>query len=122
MTKKVFVYIWEYLVKEEYTPQFEKVYGPEGDWVQLFKKSKGHIATDLHQDIANTYRYMTVDTWNSKEDRDSFRTTYSKEFENLDAHCERFMEKEELIGEFYSDMNRSQRFSKQTTKENQENT
>lgn len=102
MTNKVFVYIWEYKVKEEYILEFEKVYGPEGDWIKLFKKSKGYIATDLHQDISNTHRFLTVDTWNTKEDRDNFRNRYSKEFELLDEHCESFTEKEKLIGEFYS--------------------
>ena len=106
MTKKVFVYIWEYIVKEECLSEFEKIYGPEGDWVQLFKKAKGYFATDLHQSISNTNRFITVDYWSTKEDRDNFRKKYSKEFALLDEHCERFTEQERLIGDFDTTLNR----------------
>jgi len=107
MTKKGFVYIWEYIVREGCLSEFEKIYGPEGDWVQLFKKAKGYIATDLHQDISNANRFITIDSWNTKEDRDDFRKKYSNEFELLDEHCESFTEREKLIGDFDSTMNRS---------------
>lgn len=87
--------------------KFEKIYGPEGDWVQLFKKAKGYIATDLHQDISNANRFITIDSWNTKEDRDDFRKKYSKEFELLDKHCDGFTVREKLIGDFDSIMNGS---------------
>lgn len=106
MLKKVFVYIWEYTVKDDCIMEFERMYGPEGNWVELFKRSKGFIATDLHQDISNRKRFITVDIWNSKEDRDSFRKSFSKEFEQLDEQCERFTERETLIGDFESTLNR----------------
>ncbi len=95
--KKVFVYIWEYIVKDKYQAKFEKIYGPDGDWVQLFGKAQGYITTDLHQDISNKKRFITVDFWNTKEDRDNFRMKYSEEFELLDEHCETFTNKEKLI-------------------------
>ena len=100
MTKKIFVYIWEYIVREEYLAEFQKIYGPEGDWVRLFKNAKGYIGTDLHQDISNSTRFISVDCWNTREDRDYFRKEYSREFELLDKHCERFTQSENLIGEF----------------------
>jgi len=104
--KKGFVYIWEYLVKEEHQTEFENIYGPEGEWVQLFRKAEGYITTDLHQDISNTNRFITVDFWNTKKDRDSFRKKYSKEFELLDEHCELFTNQEKLIGDFDTIVNR----------------
>jgi quinol monooxygenase YgiN len=102
MTGKVFVYIWEFFVKEGCRSEFKKYYGPEGDWVLLFRKAKGYISTDLHQDISNVHRFITVDSWNSKEDRDNFQKEYSNEFELLDKQCERFTEHEHLIGNFES--------------------
>ena len=40
-TEKPFMYGWEYIVKEETKLDFERIYGPNGDWVQLFQKVKG---------------------------------------------------------------------------------
>ncbi len=102
MAKKRFVYIWEYLVKEAYLSEFEKAYGPEGDWVQLFKKASGYLSTDLHQDDSNRLRFLTVDSWETKKDRDDFLNKYSKEFEILDTHCEGFTEREIWLGDFDS--------------------
>jgi len=102
MTTKVFVYIWEYIVKEEHLEEFKRIYGPAGDWTQLFIKADGYIATDLHQDISNPKRFMTVDFWKTTDDRDNFRNQFSKEFRALDEHCESLTKREKLIGDFNS--------------------
>lgn len=102
MTKKVFAYIWEYIVKENHLGEFKRIYEPEGDWAQLFRKADGYLATDLHQDKSNPNKFVTVDFWKTKGDRDNFRNQFSEEFKALDEHCERFTEREELIGDFDS--------------------
>ena len=104
--KKVFVYIWEYIVKEEYQTEFKRAYGPDGDWVQLFGNADDYITTDLHQDISNSKRFVTVDFWNTKDDRDKFQNQFSKEFKILDENCEKFTEQEKLLGDFDSYINR----------------
>ena len=106
MTKKVFVYIWKYIVIEEHLEEFKRIYEPEGDWAQLFKKADGYLATDLHQDKSNAKKFVTVDFWKTKDDRDNFRNQFSEEFKALDEHCESFTEREELIGDFDSYTNR----------------
>lgn len=105
MTKEVFVYIWEYIVKEEHLEEFKRIYGLAGNWVQLFRRADGYIATNLHQDISDPKRFITVDFWNTKEDRNNFRKQFSKEFELLDQHCESFTEREKLMGDFNSYIN-----------------
>ena len=102
MTKKGFVYIWEYLVKTEHLTEFKHLYGPDGDWVKLFKNCKGYVTTNLHQDINNPQRFVTVDLWSSKIDRDNFRIKYSKEFTALDEFCEDFTQNESFLGDFES--------------------
>lgn len=98
----VFVYIWEYIVKEEFIEKFKVIYGPDGDWVKLFKKGSGYIETHLHQDISNPKRFITVDFWSSKAHRDKFQNQYSKEFNQLDHACQKFTDSEKLIGDFHS--------------------
>lgn len=93
-------YIWEYLVKEEFTSEFERAYGPDGDWVKLFSRAEDYIKTELQQDISNPLRYITIDYWKSKEARDNFRKQFAKEFEELDKRCEELTVKEVFIGDF----------------------
>ncbi|GJM29058.1 MAG: hypothetical protein DHS20C17_16930 [Cyclobacteriaceae bacterium] len=105
-TEKVFVYIWEYLVKEDCLLDFKQYYDPEGEWVQLFRKGTGYIATELHQDVSNPRRFITIDYWKTIHYRDRFRYEFSKEFQTLDKLCEDFTEKEILIGDFDTYINK----------------
>ncbi|MFZ1809119.1 MAG: antibiotic biosynthesis monooxygenase [Cyclobacteriaceae bacterium] len=100
MPTKVFTYVWEYCVKPEHQDAFEHAYGPHGDWIQLFKKGMGHVATELHQDINNTNRFVTVDYWISKEAFDNFKIQFHEEFKALDKRFEVYTISEKHIGDF----------------------
>ena len=98
--KQVFVYVWEYIVKAEKKSAFERIYGADGDWANLFNRDAGYLGTELHQDISNNLRYLTVDYWVSKKARDNFREKFSVEFERLDEKCESLTEREIFLGDF----------------------
>lgn len=101
-TKEIFVYVWEYTVKREAQADFERMYGPQGDWVQLFQKSEGYLGTELHHDISEELRYVTADYWVSQAARDAFRGQFAQEFRELDQYCETLTEREIFLGDFVS--------------------
>ncbi|HKK09177.1 MAG TPA: antibiotic biosynthesis monooxygenase, partial [Gemmatimonadota bacterium] len=80
--------------------RFEQVYGPDGDWVRLFRKARGHHSTRLLRDEAAPGRYLTVDEWESRSAFDAFRARFSGAFEALDERCASLTSTEELIGHF----------------------
>jgi len=43
----MFLALWEYEVKPGCEERFEKVYGPEGNWAQLFRRDPHCIQTRL---------------------------------------------------------------------------
>jgi heme-degrading monooxygenase HmoA len=112
MINEVFVYIWEYIVKEEYLTEFNSAYGPYGDWVKLFKKADGYIATDLHQDTSNLKRFVTIDFWKTKNDKDNFLNQFYKEYKLLDEKCEKFTTSEKLLGNYNSFVSRFKSLNK----------
>ena len=93
-----YAYIWEYSVRPECVADFEKAYGPSGDWVELFKRAKGYVRTELHRDRRNVNRYVTIDYWDSMEAWEAFRAGMSSEFDAIDARCEDFTLTEREIG------------------------
>jgi heme-degrading monooxygenase HmoA len=105
MKKIVFVYIWEYIVKTDHMTEFIRFYEPEGAWIQLFRKAEGYLRTDLHKDRSNPRRFLTVDYWNTKKDRDNFRNQFSEEYIALDECSENYTKREEFLGEFDSYFN-----------------
>lgn len=97
-----FVYVWEFLVREEQLQTFCRIYGPAGEWVELFRRAEGYRRTELYRDVDNPRRFVTSDFWASKTARDAFRETFRKDFVELDERCEGVTEKERFLGDFYS--------------------
>ncbi len=95
-----FCYIWNYEVKAEAIARFREAYEADGDWVQLFRQHPGYIRTELLRDIHEPSKFITIDYWKSRTDRDDFRRKFSKEFEDLDKICEGYTVNETLIGDF----------------------
>ena len=95
-----YVYVWEFLVRPERAEAFERAYGPQGEWVALFKRSPGYISTLLLKDKARQDRYLTIDRWRSEDDCQQFRARYEAEYRALDQGFEGLTQQEQLLGCF----------------------
>ena len=93
-------YIWEYLVAPDKVDDFQRAYGPDGDWVRLFREAPGYLRTELHRDRSNPLRFVTVDYWESETAWKAFRTRFAEQFELLDARCASLTTLETEIGRF----------------------
>ena len=47
--------------------QFERVYGPEGEWARFFRTGRGYIGTELLRDVEQPGRYFVVDRWETSD-------------------------------------------------------
>ena len=100
MTLERFVYIWQYTIEPNCRAEFLAAYGPGGEWTELFTRDASYIGTRLLQDVDDINRYLTIDIWRSKADRDAFRQQYSQEFAALDRKCEGFTRQESFCGDY----------------------
>ena len=87
-------------MRREHEAEFARVYGPRGEWAQLFSEGKGYHGTELLRDAPETQRYVTVDSWDSLDDLKLFKQEHHDAYAALDLRCEAFTEFEELIGNF----------------------
>ena len=94
----MYVIIWEYHVKPEHVDGFERTYGSEGEWVELFKKHPSFLGTELLRNANHPQRYITIDRWISAEAYNSFRAARQDEYRALDALCESLTDRELLLG------------------------
>ena len=95
-----FVVIWEFRVRTGMEEAFEKAYGANGDWVQLFKQDKAYIGTELIHNFKDGQAYLTLDFWESEEAYDAFRGRHLASYRAIDQKCERMTESEREIGRF----------------------
>ena len=94
--------VWEYRVKADCTEEFEKIYGHNGDWVELFQKESGYAGTELLQHEQDPQRYLTIDRWTSQEAYERFHIQSQDEYETLDARCRELTESESLLGKWHT--------------------
>ena len=92
--------IWEYEVREQLVSQFEIAYGPEGDWVKLFRKCPGYLKTELKRDIENPNRFLTIDYWQSYSAFSSIKIIIPTEYDALDKRCGDYTLSENHVGVF----------------------
>ena len=92
--------MWEFIVKTEHKLRFEEEYGPKGRWAELFKKADGYLRTELFHDNLDAQKYITIDYWQSRTNKNDFMLKFSDDFKKLDSECSVFTLNERYIGEF----------------------
>jgi heme-degrading monooxygenase HmoA len=94
------MYLWEFEVDTEHRDEFLQAYGPDGLWVQLFRRAPGYLRTELFRDRARPDRFVTLDYWESESAWRLFREYFAADFEALDARCQALTARETEIGRF----------------------
>jgi heme-degrading monooxygenase HmoA len=100
MNVPCYIAVWEFQVKPEKAAEFEEIYGPEGAWAQLFRRSASFLGANLLCDLETPGRYLTLDRWISRDALRHFKQIHHNEYSTLDKHCEGLTVKEVFIGDF----------------------
>jgi hypothetical protein len=96
----MFLALWEYDVKPGCEERFESVYGPDGEWAQLFRRDPAYHRTILLRDAFRAATYMTCDFWESREAYETFQRNNSDAYLALDKSCDELTIAERKIGAF----------------------
>jgi heme-degrading monooxygenase HmoA len=95
-----YVYLWEFRVAPERVAAFERSYGPDGDWVSLFRRAPGYLRRELLRDLSEPLRFVSVDYWESRSAWEGFPTRFAAEYAALDSICETLTLRETELGRF----------------------
>ena len=95
-----YTYLWEFIVEAEQVGEFERQYGSQGSWVELFRQAPGYIQTLLLRDSTDSLRFVTIDRWESAEAYLRFRSVFSAQYAELDLRCKKLTTRETLLGNF----------------------
>ena len=92
------IIVWEFRPRPEKLGEFERVYGPNGDWAQLFRRSPGYIRTELHQNPNSSGYYFTLDFWQSQSAFEELKQQNALAYKALDEKCSSLTEEEKFTG------------------------
>jgi heme-degrading monooxygenase HmoA len=76
--ERMIALVFSYEVRE--TGEFERVYGPDGDWAQFFKQGRGYIGTELLRDVESPSRFLVIDRWESADAYNAFTAERRDEY------------------------------------------
>ncbi len=96
----MFLIVWEYMARKDRVEEFVELYRPDGDWVELFRRSPGFVSTTLMRDVRHPHRFVIADRWNSEESYEAFKRDFAADYQALGARGERLHRAEHLIGRF----------------------
>ena len=92
--------VWEFTVRPSRVDAFERAYGPDGRWAELFERFRGYRGTSLLRDRTHATRYVTIDRWETIEHRAAMLAAAQEEYSLLDKRYSRLTVSETELGVF----------------------
>jgi hypothetical protein len=107
----MYVIVWHFQVAPQRVEDFERAYGPGGDWARLFERSNEFQGTELlratveesldEEDARQSGRdYFTIDRWTSQAAYVAFNERCGAEYAALDDRFLELCDIEECLGKF----------------------
>jgi hypothetical protein len=97
----MFTTVWEFEVPEVRRAEFERIYGPDGEWVRLFRQGGGFRETVLFRDVNRPGTYLTLDRWTSRAAYEEFRIVHAAAYAAMDETTAGLTTSELHLGTFY---------------------
>ncbi len=93
----MFRLIVEYRVKPKSREQFEELFGPKGERVKLFSRSKAYLGSELLLDDESKLAYIAIDFWESETAQTEFAKTQATTIEKLNQQIARMVKGNDRI-------------------------
>jgi heme-degrading monooxygenase HmoA len=90
--------IWRFRVPAAAIEAFERAYGPNGDWAELFARAPGYAGTDLLKVHGEEGSYLTIDRWVTQDDFEAAKKMLAPGYAALDRRCEAYTSEETWLG------------------------
>jgi heme-degrading monooxygenase HmoA len=94
----VIALVFTYQAREH--AEFERVYGPTGDWAEFFRGGRGYVGTELLRDVESAGRYLVVDRWESADAYNAFVAEHRDEYMRRTDETRFYHDQELHLGTF----------------------
>ena len=104
----MYVIVWEFQIVADRVAEFERAYGPDGDWAGFFKRSGAFRGCDLLRgekdedapSAGDLAYYWTIDRWDSRRAYEDFSERFDAEYTALDTRLAELCDLEVCLGKF----------------------
>jgi hypothetical protein len=92
--------VWQFDIRPGGAEEFERMYGADGDWTKLSRRSRSFLGSSFLRDIGTELRYLLVEYWGEMVVYEKHVADFGDELQALERDRERLVERMETIGVF----------------------
>ena len=90
--------VWQFETRDDSASDFEKLYGADGDWTKLSRRSRSFLGSSFLKDLATPNRYLLVEYWSEMFVYERHLADFGDEVKDLEAERDRFVARMEPMG------------------------
>jgi quinol monooxygenase YgiN len=105
----VIAVVWQVEIHEGKSGEFEQLYGANGEWTKLSRRSRSFLGSSFLRDLASETRYMLVEYWSEMVVYEKHRTSFVGDLKSLEERRDQFCESIAPLG-IYSALDIPDRF------------
>lgn len=92
--------VWQFDIRAGRAEEFERLYGADGAWTKLSRRSRSFLGSSFLRDIGSETRYLLVEYWGEMLIYEKHLADFGAEVEALERQRESLMDRMETIGVF----------------------
>jgi len=90
--------MWQFDVKSGREEEFEKLYGADGDWTALNRKTRSYLGSSFLRDQNRSSRYLLIEYWSEMLIYEQHRASRSTMMDAIETQREELVEAMEPLG------------------------
>jgi quinol monooxygenase YgiN len=90
--------VWQFETRDDSASEFERLYGADGDWTKLSRRSRSFLGSSFLKDLAVPNRYLLVEYWSEMVVYERHLVDLGDEVKELEAERDRLVARMEPVG------------------------
>ncbi len=91
---------WEFEIRKGHEARFEQLFGADGPWQALARRSRSFLGSSVLRDPVQPARYLVVEYWSEMLVYEKHQADFSDEIRDLEAQRDGLVEKMTPTGIF----------------------
>lgn len=92
--------VWQFDVKEGMSAEFEALYGADGAWTTLSRRSRSFLGSSFLRDVAAASRYLVIEYWSEMVVYERHTADFQDEIDQLERQRSALVEAAHPLGLF----------------------
>ena len=92
--------VWQFDVRPGAADDFERMYGSDGEWSDLSRRSRSFLGSSFLRDISSATRYLVVEYWSEMMVYEKHVASYRNQLDALERRRATLVDRMEPLGVF----------------------